>query len=443
MGFLYGDSTPSPLESNFLEFLRDALDFSVVLLRADENIRALHRRRAADARSADEQIARLEAFGGVVTTSIQEAAGGDDGSETSRCAAHLVKATADAVAVSLEAVRADLAARVAHADSEEAAEREACFKALDGLLLPHAPPEARVVTHLERTPAGPLQGSVKGEATFGLGWQTELAIPEGHPFASALPIERLTPQLEISAPAAAGWLKKELKMRPQRLERFALTDVTDDGERVGLKLRADVGSDQGFDFEVNPRDGAVSATRTTKEAGVDGAFDVSAEDAAKLVSLAEKVRSAIAEIKGGRLVEATFGEGDFRAHPAFEDVVERLVGLIAPIVKEIARHSLTPTELVIRRLLSNERREEIFVTKAALHEKVAHLPATQRMLFDSLGLVPAAVSLTPEPLPSDPPDIRSEVARSEPPPPRRSSRPSSGAEVDIGMPPPLPKIPSS
>ena len=39
MSYLYGDSTPSTLQINFIEFLRDALEFSVQVLTADARIR--------------------------------------------------------------------------------------------------------------------------------------------------------------------------------------------------------------------------------------------------------------------------------------------------------------------------------------------------------------------------------------------------------------------
>jgi hypothetical protein len=147
------------------------------------------------------------------------------------------------------------------------------------------------------------------------------------------------------------------------------------------------------------------------------------------------------------LVEATFESGDFRLHPKFRDLVERLVAQMAPIVQEITRHSLTRTELVIRRLLSNERREEIFVTKATLREKYAPLPDEHRALFHPFGFEtlpppPPPTSLegsgadgpdspTEDPVVSEP--LRTEVAPSQRPPapswvrpPRASSGPPSG-----------------
>jgi hypothetical protein len=441
MAFLYGDSTPSPLESNFLEFLRDSLDFSVVVLQADANVERIRERKVASARAADEEIERLQAFGRVVVDAIRDAPKGEEDSETSRCGAHLTVTAQEAVSASTDAVHRTLAAEVAQADADESAQREASFKALETLLLPHALLDARVVRRLERQADGSYAASLLGEASIGLWWRVALAIPEGHVLRASSPLERLAPQMEFFAPEPTGWLKKELKPRAQRLERFALVELTDDGREVSLKLRA-IGGDQGFDFSIAVASSTVNATKTGKDG--DAPFDLSEEDTQKIVALAERAREALAELAGERLIEATFESNDFRLHPRFRDLVERLVAQMAPIVKEIARHSLTRTELVIRRLLSNERREEIFVTKATLREKYAPLRQEQRTLFDAFGfdtLPPPA----PPKVPSVAPEVaaealepvvtealRTEVTPSRPPPPPswvrppRSSGPPSG-----------------
>jgi hypothetical protein len=428
MAFLYGDSTPSPLESNFLEFLRDALDFAVIVLSADANIERIRERKRAFSVAADEEIERLEAFGRVVMAAIADGEKGDADSETSRCAAQLAVTAADTVSASTDVVNQTLAEEVKQASADEAAQRDASFRALEALLLPHAPPDAKVSTRLERQPDGwSYAASVFGADPTGLRWQIDLEIPEGHVFHGPLPLERLASQVEFHAPEQTGWLKKEVKPRPQRVERFALTEVVDDGHDIALKLRSAAG-DQGFDFSIDLTSLSVSVTKTGKDGDV--AFELSDEDAPKIVALAEKLRASLGELKGVRLVEATLDSGDFRAHPVFKDLVERLVTQMAPVVQEIARHSLTQTELVIRRLLTNERREEIFVAKKTLREKYAPLPRDQRSLFDVFGFDTLP---PPAPLPTELPEtelaevvaqpaaeehaLRSEVAASQPPPP--------------------------
>ena len=39
MHYLFGDSTPSKLTTNFLEFLKDAVDFAVFALKTDDRIK--------------------------------------------------------------------------------------------------------------------------------------------------------------------------------------------------------------------------------------------------------------------------------------------------------------------------------------------------------------------------------------------------------------------
>jgi len=444
MGFLYGDSTPSPLEYNFLEFLRDALDFSVVALQADSNIERIRARKVASAHAADEETERLQAFGRVVLDAIDGAPKGDEDSETSRCAASLVAAAVEAVSASTDAVQRTLDAEVAQADADEAAQREASFKALEVLLLAHEVPEAKVTRRLDRQPDGSYRATLHGSAVLGLDWRVGLAIPEGHALAGLSPMERLAPQLEFHAPEQTGWIKKEVKPRPQKMDRFALIEASDDGAEVVLKVRA-TGGETGFDFRVLVASSSVGAAKTGTD--VDGPFELATEDAPKLISLAQKLREALAGLGGGRLEEATFDSGTFKLHPTFRDLVERLTRQMAPVVQEISRHSLTRTELVIRRLLSNERREEIFVTKKALREKYGPLPADQRKLFDGFGFdtlpPPPAVpgpEADPQPVeaqtlepaqslpePSAPAPLRTEVKPSQPPPPPSWVRPAKGA----------------
>jgi hypothetical protein len=428
MKFLYGDSTPSPLTSNFLEFLRDSLDFSVFALHVDEELTGIRERERATTHAADAEIARLEALGGDVAAAVDQADKGAADSETSRCAAHLGAASAELIAQSIASVRERLEGQRALIAAEEGAQRDACFRALETLLLPHSPPQSSVSLRIERGSRGGYTASRQGQTPFGLAWRIDLAVPAGHAFAGDSPMEKFAAHVEIHAPEQTGWLKKEVKLKAQRLDRFLLTEVVDDGAAVTFKLRTDASGAQGLDLEVDPDDKTVTASRAG--AGTDpaaGAFELAPEDLAGLVGVAEKARAAASELTPTRLVEATFNEGDLRQEEAFAGFIEKLVTFMAPIVKDVSRHSLTPTELVLRRLLSSERREEIFVAKSTLSDKLVPLRPDVRRMFDVLGLdaMPRA-SHMPQPPPEahdgDPP-ARAELPRSYPPPPLNPSRP--------------------
>jgi hypothetical protein len=67
-------------------------------------------------------------------------------------------------------------------------------------------------------------------------------------------------------------------------------------------------------------------------------------------------------------------------------LVERLVAVMAPVTQEIARRSPSASELVLKRLVSGGRREEIFVAKAELVKRLDGLEPQLRTVFDPLGL---------------------------------------------------------
>jgi hypothetical protein len=431
MEFLYGDSTPSPLKSNFLEFLRDAIDFGVFALHVDDEIGVIEERSRAESKAAEDEIERLEGLGAAVASAIDQAPKGSGDSETSRCGVQLAAASVEMTEASIAAVREKLEVRRTELTSEQDAHRDACLKALAGLLLPHAPPGATETAQVERGLDRGYVGSRVGDTAFGLAWRIELGIPAGHAFAREAPMEKLAPHVEVHAPEHGGWLKKEVKLKPQRLDRMVLASAADDGRTVSLKLRNDAGGPAGLDLEIDPTAGSVSAMRTgASDDPSAGAFDPPSEDVVALVGVAERARAALAELPATRLVGATIGGVAVEDERRFAHLVEKLIAAMAPIVQEVARHSLTSTELVLRRTLSSERREEIFVAKATLREKFQPLRPELRAIFGRLGLDTLAPPPRPSSIPATPeendwPPTRAELPRSDPPPPIRPSRPPS------------------
>jgi hypothetical protein len=440
MSYLYGDSTPTELRSNFLEFLRDAVDFAVFVLEADARIKNGKVRIQRNTDAMEAELGRLEQFIGVVTRSIREAEKGTTDSPTAACATYLEKLVSDSERASVNAMRARLAQYIASVDAEEAESRAACFKALETLLVPHVPPDASTVTRLVLVQPGRYEATLDGRSTFGLAWTFALAIPDGTMWASPIRVERIAQNLEIRAPQLSGWISKEVKIRPQKLDRHVVTELVLEDDVVRMKLRAEPGIESGFDFSADLAAKTVQASRvgTAENDASVGPFDVVAEDAALIIDLAEKLRAGTADVTRRELTAAKFGDGDFRAVPTFIDVVERLVAMIAPITKEIAKRSLKPSELVLRRMLGNGRREEVFVEKATLREKYEPLSPPLREFFAPLGFDPPAAPQPPAretPRAADEPAARAELPRSQRPPPAPSDPPASSA-----TPPPPPSL---
>src|SRR5579859_4516743 len=88
-GFLYGDSTPSPLQMDFIAFLRDAVDFAVAVLACDARVTTAVQRVGRVAEATDREIERAEAFAAEVTRVVERASVGEPDSLAARCAARI------------------------------------------------------------------------------------------------------------------------------------------------------------------------------------------------------------------------------------------------------------------------------------------------------------------------------------------------------------------
>src|SRR5262245_52980081 len=136
MSYLYGDSTPSPLEINYIEFLRDVMEFCVQVLMADQRIvQGRMRVRSLDNTSASE-IERLQRVEVAVTKALEGIASGADPA-AARCAAAIVRASGEIVRAEVAALQSSLAAEAGKRDALITEERRGSIRALEALLARH------------------------------------------------------------------------------------------------------------------------------------------------------------------------------------------------------------------------------------------------------------------------------------------------------------------
>jgi hypothetical protein len=248
--------------------------------------------------------------------------------------------------------------------------------------------------------------------------------------------------MEIKVPQLSGWISKEVKIKPLKIDRHVFTELVDDGRTLKVELRAEPERTTGFGFEI-ALDGEPRILEAIKRGPSDdasnGKFEPAPEDVVTLTELFGKLRAAKNELSRKALLAASTAGADFIAQPTFIDVVERLIDMMAPIVRELSERSLTPNELIMRRPLGNDRREEIFVSKALLRDKYSVLSAPLRSLFTPLGLddgtpasMPMVASAPPPPAQSVPPPPIASV----PPPPVSAPQVVSAPPPPVSAPPP-------
>ena len=414
MSYLYGDSTPSTLAVNFIEFLRDAVDCCVQVLLADQRIaEGAARVRALDASTAAE-IARLQKVGALVPKSFEGVPVGEAASPTARCVAEIVRSAADIVSAASAATSATLQAAVTRRDAEAALEREVFVKALETLLIKHGLPEMTSDSDVALVAGGRYACRVLLTTPFGLDAMMATEVPAGHLLERVVRIDRLAERLDVQVPEIAGWLHKEVKLRTQHLEKHHLTGFARGpaGTKLALRLGPD-GTGPGYDITFGGDGESIRLVRIDEQQKRDEPFEAKDSDVPKLVGLRDKIGAAVTALEGHRtkIIDAKLEGEALAAHAKPSLLVERLIAVLLPETREISARSQSPGELVLRRSLGGDRREEIFLSKRDLQARLEPLDDRHRALFDELlrdGASPSRVE--PPPAPSPRPEPAAVVA---------------------------------
>ncbi len=417
---LFGDSTPAPLKADFIAFLRDMVDFAAEALKCQGQASDATQTSALLVDATERGIARAEALASQVTSALERTDISGAESVVGSCVAKLRSATWDIVRSEASAARAAAAATAARAAQTAALARTACERALEGLLLRHEPPNSVSVIKLGVDGGTGYDARLRGQTTYGLSWDVGLQIPASHPLSRVLRIDRVVERLEISVPEETGWPHKGIKVRPQRLDRLYIVELIVTPVEMFLKLRAAPdGTGAGCNLW-HLRDG--SAARLERVVATDAApdlpCDVEGDEGQKLRVLCDSLASMAGEIALNRQLPVAARIDDKPIHEYEASVVvERFVANVAPQVEEIARRSLASGELVLRRRLSDNRREEVFLSKAELLAKVEGVPPTLRGVFAPLNLGHVAFpSPSAEGAPSAPNTVRMAPDTTAPPP---------------------------
>ncbi len=152
MRYLYGDSSESALEINYLAFLRDAIDFGVAVLQAEHGLVQAREKKTLRDRSAEEAARAIEHFGRVALAAVESYTQGD--APVNRCAASVAASISDAVKREILKVRGGQGTDTDQIVGELQRLRERCVSALGALLATHDLPDADETSTVQWNGAG-------------------------------------------------------------------------------------------------------------------------------------------------------------------------------------------------------------------------------------------------------------------------------------------------
>lgn len=393
MKYLYGDSSASPLEYNFIQALRDTVDFGVQVLQAEQRMQAESGKAADRRRAADAELAKVEALAGLVQRTLEEPSRATAESPSGRCAAAIIKAAADLSRLEMDRARAAFTEVLGRMEGQAAKEREACVKALEKLLLKQDLHDSRSVLQVQLRGGTRFEARLTMTASCGFEALLDLDIPATHAFAKPVRLDRFVEVLEMETPEGS-WLSKDTKMRPHRLDKYNILELSMAPDQMTLKLRQGAdGSGRGFDVKVRRQPPQVLVFRVDDPPkGGEQPIEIKTADLPKFMAMWDTLAAGTADLARARraLVQATLDGKAMKDHEKPSVLLERIVATMAPIVQEVARRSPSPNELVLKRLVGDDRREEIFLSKDELRKKLEALPPALLRAMEPLGLLPPA-----------------------------------------------------
>ena len=213
MTFLFGDSSPSTITIDYIDFLGRILEAGVEILRTEKRVeKALDRRRVLE-ESVRGELDQLEQLGGDIHGLLDPHDPLDSDRPTARCARAIGRAVAEAISNEMREVRADLASDTDRIDADVADERNRYIRTLGDLLRDHDLPRASNEIHLALDFGEHYTAQLRGQTSYGAATSIDLDIPGDSPFARQVRVSRFVPSLDIHAPERVGWIRKQVKSR--------------------------------------------------------------------------------------------------------------------------------------------------------------------------------------------------------------------------------------
>ncbi|HVE41278.1 MAG TPA: tetratricopeptide repeat protein [Planctomycetota bacterium] len=406
MKYLYGDSTPSPLDVNFIQCLRETVDFAVQILQTEQQMQVELGRAAERRRAADAELAKVEGLPALVQRALEHAARSAPESPSGRAASAVIKSALELSRGESERAKAAFAEVLARLEAQVGKLRESCQKALEKLLLKQDLVDARTVLNLQLRDDR-FEARLSFAAPYGVEGAIELDVPATHAFAKPVRLDQFIEHLELETPEGS-WLSKETKLRPQRLDKYYVSELSMAPDQLSLKLRQGAdGSGRGFDARLrrHPAQALIFRADDPPKTG-EQPLEVKSAELPKFLALWDALAAGTAELLKSRRVLLLFTMDGriLKDHERPSWLVERMMARMGPIVQEIAKRSPSPNELVLKRLVGDDRREEIFVSKDELRKKLEGLTPEQLRILTPLGLFPPTNGTTPHAKP--PSDFR-------------------------------------
>jgi hypothetical protein len=375
----------SPLSINYLDYLRLTLEFSVSVLESQSRVKELYAQAKQKKLVVEHEAKNLDTLQRIVAESLITVESKITAPRAIECAGVLRAITANEIVRTKEMIQDTLSRDLAQIQDTVAWERAENERRLEKLLLQYDIPGSEYRVGMSVLDETGYQVELTTRSDLDVDAVILLSVPADHLLSRPIRIDSIDPELSIKIPQNSSWGWKDIKVRPQRLAKEYVASITPRAEGIHMALRNGFAeSHSGYDIALN--DNQVTVTRIARQE-VGEAFAVDAEDATRLVTFIQTIYASVYTLTSyRRMVKQINIEGvPLSRYTEPETLVRRLLEQAGPVAREIASRSRSPGELILKRVLGDDRREEIFVSVTELKQLYAGLSKHQRKLFTPLG----------------------------------------------------------
>lgn len=405
MRFLYGDSSPFPLDYNFLATLEVFMTAATRIVQLELEAQELAQKRTVDADLRVRGLDALDQFHAIVMRAVQDTAQKVQHAEALEYARQVGAFASRYVE---EHRRETLAANDQDAlrdrEKTERAKKEQRVR-LDGLLkaarLPSSGTQVTGRLVVEGKEAR-YDMSADGASPEGIRTSFTLATGSSSTWSSMRKVSDFTTDVALMVGVEKSWFRGTVSPKQIDVDDWIVTefDLWDDAFEVSLKRK--ITEKDALTLRVQRTDeGLLGEAEHVGQPSLEAASgSLSSTDLQALVRLWDALAERSREVLPLRekLLSATLDERDVFEDGLVLPFVERLVGMFAPTVREIAKRSPNEFELSLKMETDGKRREEVYLRKEQLVLELQPLSSAGRAIFAPLGLdtwVPGTTAAPP------------------------------------------------
>jgi hypothetical protein len=388
MHYLYGDSSPFPLQENFLDNLSDLTRTVVTILQIDEAIRLARERTRQAKQEAFQARGQLAALGEALMGTLQDQLGSAPPAMVTRTAEVLQQISRRVI----DDARHDVVSQHERGlrELEQAIQRErASVRPLLGrYLLRHELPDSEWELGW-RVDSSTVTAEASACAACGLAASYRLVIPEASRWTRAIRVGDLSPGLRVELPRRSA-LRRRPRLRPVKLSKLLVTGAELSAGCSSLSLRWD-DRHQGEGYRLTQSGDEPPVIRSLEQtAGEIHLAGTEAEEVRRLLQVAAQDLLPLTHERGV-VIDLTLDRVPVGELEDLTRLARVLIGAVAHLVREIVLRSPSNDELSLKRVVGERRREEIYLPTRELTEMIGSLRREQRLHFGPFGILPAAL----------------------------------------------------